>query len=114
MEFKLISNDVAQISGFPYLISRSGELWSLHEDKYLKPDVINSGYLRFTLYNKGKRKKMTAHRLVAMAFIPNPEDKPCINHIDADKTNNDVGNLEWCTHQENNDDCRHRNMSNEP
>ena len=71
MEFKLISEEVAQIGGFPYLISKDGELWSLRQEKYLRPESNNRGYLRFVLCNNGKRKKMLAHRLVALAFIPN-------------------------------------------
>lgn len=55
------------------------------------------GYRTVTLDGKPQR----VHRLVAMAFIPNPEGKPFVNHIDGNKANNDVRNLEWCTHQEN-------------
>lgn len=56
-----------------------------------------SGYWRIGL----KRKVYAAHRLVAMAFIPNPDGKPSINHINGDKRDNRVENLEWCTHLEN-------------
>lgn len=49
----------------------------------------------------GNHKCIQAHRLVALAFIPNPENKRCVNHIDGDRANNNVDNLEWVTHQEN-------------
>ena len=57
------------------------------------------GYLRADIVGAGRAKKK--HRLVALAFIPNPENKPQVNHIDADKQNNQVENLEWCTNGEN-------------
>lgn len=57
--------------------------------------------VRVSLWKGGKPRDFLAHRLVAMAFIPNPENKPCINHKDGDPRNNKIGNLEWCTYKEN-------------
>lgn len=56
------------------------------------------GYKSVQIFNKN----YYIHRLVAQAFIPNPENKPCVNHIDGNKKNNNVNNLEWCTYSENN------------
>ena len=67
----------------------------------LKPWVGTTGYYHIKMFVSGKRKNLKLHRLVAKAFIPNPENKPCINHIDGNKLNNCVNNLEWCTHAEN-------------
>lgn len=60
------------------------------------------GYPRTQLMINKKRWVKNTHRIVATMFIPNPENKPCINHIDGNKTNNNVSNLEWCTVAENN------------
>lgn len=70
-------------------------------ERILKPDATEYGYLRVNLYTGGKQKKFRVHRLVAYAFVPNPEGKPEINHRDEDKTNNSAANLEWCTREEN-------------
>lgn len=67
----------------------------------LKPYLCN-GYLRVNLYAAdGKCHKEYIHRLVAQLFIPNPKKLPVVNHIDGDKLNNDVSNLEWCSQQDN-------------
>lgn len=59
-------------------------------------------YLRVYLYNNfGKRESVFVHRLVALAFIPNPDNKPCVDHIDGDQTNNRADNLRWVTQKEN-------------
>lgn len=60
-----------------------------------------TGYLKVQLWKNNKSKTVNVHRLVAKAFIDNPSNLPFINHIDEDKTNNKVSNLEWCTHEYN-------------
>jgi hypothetical protein len=67
----------------------------------LKTWINNGGYVLVDLYMGGKTDKRTIHRLVAEAFIPNTDNKPCIDHINGDKTDNRVENLRWCTYKEN-------------
>jgi len=69
--------------------------------KKLKGGLSARGYPQCTLANHLGAKCFLIHRSVAEAFIPNSENKPCVNHIDGIKTNNNVDNLEWCTHKEN-------------
>lgn len=71
------------------------------KEKILKPSTITKGYKGITLTKDKKRYPKKVHRLVAEAFIPNPNNKPQINHIDCNKSNNNVNNLEWCTNSEN-------------
>ena len=70
-------------------------------EKIIKPHPNNSGYLDVSLYKDGKRIHKKIHRMVAEAFIPNPNNLPEVDHIDADKNNNCVDNLHWVTHSEN-------------
>ena len=67
----------------------------------MKAGKHRDGYLKIGLCKNGKVKYYLVHRLVAQAFIPNPQNKSEVNHIDEDKENNYVENLEWCTHIEN-------------
>lgn len=71
------------------------------EERILKPGVVN-GYLRVSLWKDNKFKNYLVHRLIAMTFIPNPNNYKCINHKDETRKNNKVNNLEWCTHKYNN------------
>ncbi len=84
-----------------YEISNLGRVKSIDHRKILKTNVNNKGYetITFTFQNKTIHKLI--HRLVAQAFIPNPKKLPQVNHIDGNKLNNNVKNLEWCTGSEN-------------
>lgn len=86
--------------GRDYKIYADGEIWSAKSGKFLKQE-ISKGYKRVTLSQNGKTKKHQVHRLVAIHFIPNMLNKPCVNHIDGDKENNHLNNLEWNTYKEN-------------
>lgn len=82
------------------VIRRNGRVISIKgKDMAMRTD--EKGYMRVCLNNNGKTKRVAVHRLVAMAYLPNPDNKPQINHIDGNKGNNCVWNLEWCTNGEN-------------
>lgn len=72
------------------------------EEKFLSTTAKANGYIQTTLTKDKSKKHFSVHRLVAQVFIPNPDNKPCINHKDGNRSNNNVNNLEWCTHSENN------------
>lgn len=88
-----------------YLVSEDGQVFSKKPDGTTVPkksQVDTSRYHRISLINDdGKNKKYLVHRLVAITYIPNPDEKPEVNHIDGDKMNNCVSNLEWVTRSEN-------------
>jgi hypothetical protein len=84
-----------------YQISNTGKVKSFVSNKILKPITDKDGYLRVCLCVNQKRKSHIIHRIVAKVFIPNPQNKPHINHLDFNITNNCVSNLEWCTPKEN-------------
>jgi hypothetical protein len=84
-----------------YIIYPNGTIWSNKTGRYLKPQKCSNGYLFVALRRNGKTIQCRIHRLVAIEHIPNPENKPEVNHKDGDKTNNQVYNLEWVTASEN-------------
>lgn len=90
------------IEGFPnYHINKRGEVINLKTGKTLKGVLSDEGYVVYCLSNNGKQKVLKQHRMLAIAYIPNPDGKPHINHIDSDKSNNELSNLEWVTPREN-------------
>jgi hypothetical protein len=81
-----------------YMVSKEGQIYSKKVNRLLKPHVAATGHYRVKIH----RKNIPVHRIVAEVFIPNPDNLPVVDHIDRDKLNNDVSNLRWVTHQDNN------------
>jgi hypothetical protein len=79
----------------------NGEGWFDYKGKIIIPRIDNNGYPIVTLSTHSKGKRFRVHRLVAKAFIPNPNGYTVVNHIDCNTTNNNVNNLEWCTQKHN-------------
>lgn len=97
-----IFKDIEGYKGL-YQVSNLGNIKSLkfRKEKTLKPKKDKDGYLMVNLYKEKKPKTFKVHRLVAQAFIENPNNLPEVNHKDEDKTNNHVTNLEWCDRKYN-------------
>lgn len=106
-----------KIEGFPnYFLTEDGDVISFKKDKginwrKLKPGILNNGYLFVHLCKNGKHFNKTIHRLVALTFVPNPEYKSCVNHIDGNKLNNHYTNLEWVTASENSKHAWNNNLN---
>ena len=104
-----IWKDIKNYEGL-YQVSNFGNIKSLtfknkqgtyKRELILKKALGKNGYHKVILQKDRNRKTVSVHRLVAEAFIPNPENKKCVNHLDCNRTNNRIDNLEWCTHSEN-------------
>lgn len=84
-----------------YEISDKGRVRSLRTGIIMKTRLGRDGYVRVPLTKEGKQKHEFLHRLLAIVFIPNPENLPEVNHINENKQDNSLSNLEWCTHKYN-------------
>lgn len=99
-----IWKDIPEYEGI-YQASNLGRIRSLKKKapRILKQCLKEDGYNRVNLYKDGKYKNCQVHRLVALTFVPNPDNKPTVDHIDRDKTNNNIENLRWATSLEQNE-----------
>ena len=84
-----------------YAITSCGKIWSYRRNQFVKTHKNNWGYFDVHLYKNGNHKVFKVHRLVAQAFIPNPNNLPEVNHKDENKSHNYLNNLEWCTSKYN-------------
>jgi NUMOD4 motif/HNH endonuclease len=103
--FTFMENEIwKDILGYEdkYRVSNTGKIFSIKKNIVINPEP-HHGYLRIHLHKFGKRKKIKVHRLVGLAFVSNPDNKPEINHKDGNKHNNNHWNLEWTTTEENNE-----------
>ena len=85
-----------------YAITSCGKVWSYQRKKFLTPYTSGNGYFKVGLFKDNGEKQYYVHRLVAEAYLPNPENLPQVDHIDDDKTHNYLNNLQWITHRDNN------------
>ena len=93
-----------EINGYlNYLIYNDGRVYTKNRKRFLIPQEIKDGYLRVGLSNSENRKWFLIHRLVALHYIDNPNNKQYVDHIDRNTQNNDISNLRWVTTQENMD-----------
>lgn len=94
--------DIEEYEGL-YAIDRDGRIFSHRKHIFLKLHTSRNGYLRVTLKRDGKKKNKYLHRLIAATYLPTVKDKLFINHLDGNKRNNSLDNLQWCTLAENNE-----------
>ena len=88
--------------GYPnYIITKDGKVYNTQRNKYLTPSKNEGGYMALGLSDGKKRLSFIVHRLVALLFLDNPNNHPEVNHIDGNKSNNNVDNLEWISRSNN-------------
>lgn len=104
----MIQEKFVPVNGYEnmYEISNLGRVYSVKTKTFKNTQLGKRGYYTVDLWKNNKRKNFKIHRLIAIYFIPNPKNKGYVNHIDGDKTNNNLINLEWTTALENNRHAR--------
>ena len=91
-----------EIPNYPnYIIYDNGRVQNQKSGRFLQPQFYGNGYLRVGLSSNGEQKMFLIHRLVAEAFLPNPDNLPIVNHKDGNPSNNNASNLEWCSQKYN-------------
>ena len=91
-----------EIQDYPnYLIYEDGRVFSKKSNIFLKPQKNYDGYFQVNLWKNNKRKRHSIHRLIALYYIPNPGNKPCVDHINRQRDDNNINNLRWVTPSEN-------------
>jgi hypothetical protein len=98
--FNKVFEDVKDYEGF-YKISKNGEIWSCCYKNIMSPQLSKDKYYKLTLIKKGLHKRCSIHRLLALQYIPNLENKEQVDHIDRNTLNNSLSNLRWVTRIEN-------------
>lgn len=93
--------DIPNYEGL-YAATEDGRIWSIKRKKFLSPWLIGRGYQAVRLCKNGCKKNFLVHRLIAETFLENPNELPQVNHIDQNKTNNCLSNLEYCDNKYNN------------
>ena len=94
-------SNLGRVKGIKRIVKNGKDRTMIKPEKILSPINNGNGYYFVNLLKDGKQSKMFIHRLVAMTFLPNTEKYKVVNHKDEDPSNNDVDNLEWCTHKYN-------------
>ena len=84
-----------------YSVTSCGKVWSHISNRFMKQKADKDGYLVVNLHKGNEQKTHRVHRLIAAAFLPNPTRLPQVNHRDENRKNNNLHNLEWCTHDYN-------------
>lgn len=98
----LTADELRDVPGFSgYAVTRAGRVWSKKRRAFMRCWANAKGYMLVELALADKPRQMRVHRMVALAWIPNPTGLPEINHLDGVKANNAADNLEWCTTEQN-------------